>query len=125
MSFTTDVLLYVGYPGDKGLQPFLDALMANDERYHATLLPLDTDAANGPRSFGGSVLAQGGNHFPTWDMQELLDSVQWSFPGDVVLICATEDQITQVFRPTFEVVQEWGSNARAVQAAPKQEGEAG
>lgn len=55
MSYTTDVLLYVGWSGDKGLQPFLEALMANDERYNATLLPLDTEAANGPRSFGGSV----------------------------------------------------------------------
>lgn len=121
MSYTTDVLLYVGYSGDKGLEPFLEALMANDERYGGTLLPLDTDAANGPRSFGGAVLAQGGNYFPTWDMQGLLDGVRWSFPGDVVLICAPEDEIAQVFRPTF--VEERGghfdSEVRAVQPAPE------
>src|SRR5690606_12050475 len=125
MSYTTDVLLYVGWSGDKGLQPFLEALMANDTRYGATLLPLDTEAANGPRSFGGSVLAQGGNHFPTWDMQKLLDSVRWSCPGDVVLICATEDKITEVFRPTFveEYGGHWNAEVRAVQPAVAETGD--
>jgi hypothetical protein len=123
MSYTTDVLLYVGHSGDKGLEPFLEALMANDERYGATLLPLDTDAANGPRSFGGAVLAQGGNHFPTWDMQGILDGVRWSSPGDVVLICATEDKITQVFRPTFveEYSGYYDSEVRAVQPVTQAE----
>lgn len=124
MSYTTDVLLYVGSSRDKGLGPFLEALMANDERYGATLLPLDTEAANGPRCFGGAVLAAGGNFFPTWDMQELLDGVRWSSPGDVVLICATEDKITQVFRPTFveEYGGHWNAEVRAVQPVATETG---
>lgn len=120
MSYTTDLLLCVDYKGDKGIQPFLEAI-GKAERFGDTLKPITMDGAGGTRNYTGGVYALGTNHFPTWDLQELLDSVQWSRPGTVVLVVCSEDWAeTKVLRPAYEIERGgyYNSEACAVQVAP-------
>lgn len=122
MSYTTDLMLCCDYHGDKGIEPFLAAIAAV-ERFGDTLRKIDMHPlAGGTRLYTGAVYALGTNHFPTWDLQELIDSVQWSNPGNVVLIACSEDWAeTRIIRPAYEIETGgyWNCEARAVQVTPK------
>ncbi|WP_433568119.1 hypothetical protein ACQP1O_42965 (plasmid) [Nocardia sp. CA-151230] len=123
MSYTTDLLLCLDYSSDKGIQPFLEAI-AKVERFGDTLKPISTEAAGGTRLYTGAVYAMGTNHFPTWDLQELIDSVKWSRPGNVMLVVCSEDWTeSRIIRPTYEIENYgyWDAETRAVQVAPKAE----
>lgn len=100
MSYTTDILIYVDYDGDKGLVPFLEH-MSNIERFGDVARRIDTENAGGTRLFTAALYALGSNYFPTDEIQKCLDAVRWTSPDNVVVICTTEDRPTEVLRPTY------------------------
>ncbi len=116
MSYTTDLTLCVAYSGDKGVAPFLEKI-AGVERFGYTLHRIDTRGAGGTRNYTGTVYAMGSNHFPTQELQALMDSVEWSFPDRVVLVACSERFETLVVRPAYECEETWGSYPRAYQPA--------
>ena len=122
MSYTTDLLLCCDYQGDKGIEPFLEAV-AGVERFGDTLRKIEMHPlAGGTRLYTGAVYAMGTNHFPTWDLQELMDSVKWSSPGAVVLVvCSQDGAETRTIRPTYESERGgyYDSETRAVQVSPE------
>lgn len=113
MSSATDFLMYVNSHSDKGLRPFLDKV-GEETRFNSEPQPVDTGSFNGPNVFMGEVYAFGADYFDS-DVQELLDSVQWSQPQAVVVLTRHEgqggyvaDPDTRVFRPRFvEHKQGW------------------
>lgn len=122
MSFTTDLLLCCDFPGDKGVEPFLTAV-AGIERFGGTFRKIDMDGSGGTRNYTGAVYALGSNHFPTWDLQKLMDGVQWSFPGNVVLVVCTEDwSETRTIRPSYKIERGgyFNCESHAVQCAPEE-----
>ncbi|WP_327139407.1 hypothetical protein [Nocardia sp. NBC_01327] len=124
MSYTTDLMLCCDYSGDKGIEPFLKAI-AGVERFGDTLRKLDMHPlAGGTRLYTGAVYALGTNYFPTQDLQELIDGVKWSAPGNVVLVVCSQDWTeTRIIRPAYEIEigGRWDCESRAVQVAPKPE----
>ncbi len=124
MSYTTDLMLCCDSPSDKGIQPFLAAI-AGVERFGDTLRKIDMHPlAGGTRLYTGAVYAMGTNHFPTAALQELIDSVQWSKPGNVVLVVCSEDWTeTRTYRPTYEIKSGgyYDAETWAVQVAPASE----
>lgn len=116
MSHVTALTLCIDYSGDKGLAPFLEKV-AGIERFGYTLHRIDTSGAGGTRNYTGTIYAMGSNHFPTEELQALMDSVEWNFPDRVVLIACGEQFATEVVRPAFEYEERWGDYARAYQPA--------
>jgi hypothetical protein len=116
MSYTTDLTLCLGYEGDEGLAPFLEKLAAV-ERFNYMLHRMDTSDAGGTRHYGSAVYAVGSNHFPTQELQALIDSVRWRCPDRVVLLACSERFETLVVRPAYEYEERWGDYARAYQPA--------
>ena len=116
MSYTTDLTLCVDYTGDRGVEPFL-AKVAGVERFGDTLKRIDTSEAGGTRNYTGAVFAMGSNHFPTQELQGLIDSVRWDKPDQVVLIACSERFASEVVRPAFEYEERWGDYPRAYQPA--------
>lgn len=116
MSYTTDLTLCIAFEGDEGLEPFLEKIRGV-ERFDYTFHRVDTSGAGGTRLYGSSVYAMGSNHFPTQELQGLIDSVRWRHPDRVVLLACSERFETLVVRPTYEYEERWGDYPRAYQPA--------
>ncbi|MBF6393874.1 hypothetical protein IU443_28505 [Nocardia farcinica] len=116
MSYTTDLTLCVAYPRDRGIRPFLDKIAAV-ERFGDAPERIDTSAAGGTRNYIGAIYAMGSNHFPTEELQDIIDSVRWDFPDRVVLVACSERFAMKVIRPAFEYEERWGDYSMAYQPA--------
>ena len=55
--------------------------------------------AGGSKVFHGRLYAGGFNFFPAWDFIEHLESVEWTFPDEVVVTIQQEDCPVTVWTP--------------------------
>ena len=86
MSSATDVLIYAA-PSDKENVAKLNELIEKRARFGPHATPVNTGSFNGPNVFYGDVYSFGADYFLSWDLQELVDSIQWKNPMEFVAVC--------------------------------------
>ncbi|WP_410877382.1 hypothetical protein [Nocardia sp. A7] len=97
MSYVTNFLLYAPID-DEGTAGFLAAVGA----LPGGVVParVDDAAFPGSKGFEGEVYAAAGNRWHLDELQSMLDQAEWEVPHQVAVICCTEDEPIEVYRPS-------------------------
>ena len=106
MSYPTDVLMYVSVADRKTMETFNERL-SQITRFNAHPWMVDTNDWSGPNVFGGDVWAFGADYLLPDDFGDVLRSVRWRHPQNVVALLTQTDAAgaapTEVFRPIYTV----------------------